>query len=208
MSLYLYVLDTLADWEIGHLTAEVRSGRFFRPGAHCPLVTVGNSRAPVRSMGGMQIVPDLSVGELRLSDEDLLLLPGGDLWFEPAQDAILGLAAERISRDLPMAAICGATLGLARVGALDCKRHTSNDLGYLRAVCPNYAGAERYLEERAVVDRGLVTASGQSALAFSCEVLRLLGVFRPETLVAWEGLYRTNEPRFFYALMESLGREA
>jgi len=207
MSLYLYVFDTLADWEIGHLTAEVRSGRFFRPGAHCPLVTVGNSRAPVHSMGGMQIVPDLSVGELRLADEDVLVLPGGNLWSDPAQDAVLGLAAERIARDLPTAAICGATLGLARVGALDHKRHTSNALDFLRTFCPGYAGAELYLEERAVVDRGLVTASGQSALAFSCEVLRLLGVFLPETLAAWEGLYRTDDPRFFHALWESLGRE-
>ena len=103
-----------------------------------------------------------------------------------------------------MAAICGATFGLGRVGALDTKRHTSNDLGYLRAVCPGYAGADRYANQRAVADRGLVTASGQSPLDFAVEVLRLLDVFAPRTLEAWEGLNRTNEPRFYFQLVQSL----
>lgn len=27
-TIYVYVLDTLADWEIGYVTAELKSGRF------------------------------------------------------------------------------------------------------------------------------------------------------------------------------------
>ena len=33
-TIYVYVLDTLADWELGHVTAELNSGRFFRAGAY------------------------------------------------------------------------------------------------------------------------------------------------------------------------------
>ena len=28
-TVYIYVLDTLADWELGYVTAELNSGRFF-----------------------------------------------------------------------------------------------------------------------------------------------------------------------------------
>jgi hypothetical protein len=29
---YLYVFDTMADWEIGYLTGEINSGRFYNKG--------------------------------------------------------------------------------------------------------------------------------------------------------------------------------
>ena len=32
MTIYIYALDTLADWELGYVTAELNSGRFFRAG--------------------------------------------------------------------------------------------------------------------------------------------------------------------------------
>jgi hypothetical protein len=32
-TIYIYVLDTLADWEIGYLTSELNSGRFFKKDA-------------------------------------------------------------------------------------------------------------------------------------------------------------------------------
>ena len=30
MTAYVYAMDTLADWEIGHVTAELHSGQFFK----------------------------------------------------------------------------------------------------------------------------------------------------------------------------------
>lgn len=33
-TVYLYVFDTMADWEIGYLTAELNSGRYYKRG--CP----------------------------------------------------------------------------------------------------------------------------------------------------------------------------
>lgn len=207
MKLYLYVLDTLADWEIGYLTAELRSRRFFADmNLVVPIVKVGASLDEITTMGGMAIRPDLALDQLELEDDDLLLLPGADTWFEPANRGILLVAKERIARDLPVAAICGATFGLASVGALDSKRHTSNDPGYLKAVAKDYAGQALYLDLPAVSDRKLVTASGLSALDFTYEVIKVLGVFRPETLEAWKGLNRTARPEYFHAMMESLGR--
>lgn len=30
ITIYVYTHDTMADWEIGHVTAELHSGRFFK----------------------------------------------------------------------------------------------------------------------------------------------------------------------------------
>lgn len=32
-TIYVYVLETLADWELGYVTSELHSGRFFRKDA-------------------------------------------------------------------------------------------------------------------------------------------------------------------------------
>ena len=78
-TVYLYVLETLADWEIGHVTAELSSGRFFREGApEVALRTAGCNRAPVRTMGGLNVVPDCTVDEISIDASGVLLLPGAD----------------------------------------------------------------------------------------------------------------------------------
>jgi len=32
ITIYVYVLDTLADWELGYVISELNSGRFFKKG--------------------------------------------------------------------------------------------------------------------------------------------------------------------------------
>lgn len=34
-TIYVYVLDTLADWELGYVTSELNFGRFFKKGVQC-----------------------------------------------------------------------------------------------------------------------------------------------------------------------------
>lgn len=53
-TVYVYVLDTLADWEIGYVTAELNSGRFFQKDAQSvELRTVSCSKKSVSTMGGL-----------------------------------------------------------------------------------------------------------------------------------------------------------
>lgn len=45
LTVYVYVLETLADWELGYVTAELNSGRFFKKDApRVSLKTVGDSK--------------------------------------------------------------------------------------------------------------------------------------------------------------------
>ncbi len=101
-------------------------------------------------------------------------------------------------------AICGATMAMADAGMLNSRRHTSNDLQVLRQYCPGYAGVSYYVDEPAVLDGNLVTASGIAPVEFAFQVLKKLGVMRENTLEAWYQLYTTRNADHYYSLAESL----
>jgi putative intracellular protease/amidase len=202
---YLYVFDTMADWEASYAIAELNSGRYIKNGSTKYTVrTISVKAEPIVTMGGMRIVPDITVDEFRPDDAGLLILPGGNTWLESIHDPILEKAKECLHDGITVAAICGATFGLARAGLLNDRYHTSNDLNYLRSVCPGYAGSAFYRPEPAVSDGKLITASGVAPIEFTYEILKNLDVFSPKTLEAWYQLYRMHEARYFYQLMESL----
>jgi putative intracellular protease/amidase len=202
---HLFVLDTLADWEPGYAIAHInRPG----PGVTSPyrVRTVGLDREPVRTVGGVSITPDLSLEELRPADSAMLILPGADIWTEPSTDPALAKARELIAAGVPVAAICGATFGLARAGLLDERKHTSNAPGWLAT--SGYRGGAHYLNEPVVDDGGVITASAMAPLEFARAILARLVVFPPKALEAWYGLFKTRDPACYHAFMEALGHGA
>ncbi|MFJ7736360.1 type 1 glutamine amidotransferase family protein [Lysinibacillus sp. NPDC097287] len=202
---YLYVFDTMSDWEVGYLIAELNSGRYFKKEiAPLEVVTVGIDKNPVTTMGGVKILPRISIEECILESTDLIVLPGGNTWLEEIHEPILKKVSKSLKEGTVVAAICGATVGLAKVGLLDSRKHTSNDLEYLKMICPNYSGENYYEMEPAVTDKNLITASGIAPLEFAMHVLKVLDVFAPETLHSWFSLYKTHEPKYFFELMNSI----
>ena len=76
-TIYVYVLDTLADWELGHVISELNSGRFFKKDAkRISLKTVGFTKEPIHTMGGLTIMPDCLIDDIAVSETSVLLLPG------------------------------------------------------------------------------------------------------------------------------------
>ncbi len=204
-TIYVYVLDTLADWELGFALAEFHSGRYFTwPGEGYTVTTFGLTQEPVVTMGGLRIVPDRTVDEVVVEQAALLMLPGGATWGAPQHGPVLAKVPAFLAAGVPVAAICGATTGLAQAGVLNDRPHTSNDLGYLRATCPAYAGEAHYQAVPAVTAGDLITASGAAPLEFAYHIVKRLAVFSDETLDAWYKLYTTREPHYFFQLMQSL----
>lgn len=204
-TIYVYVLDTLADWELGHVTAELHSGRFFKKGAPgVTLKTVGCSREPIQTMGGLTIVPDCLIEDVTVSERSVLLLPGANTWSNPRHGGILKKAGELICAGATVCAICGATAALAVAGLLDNRPHTSNGPGFLEIFCPTYKGTRFYVDQPSVADGNLITAAGTGGLLWAKQIIERLGVFAPDTLEAWYNYFSTGEPRYFYALMETL----
>jgi putative intracellular protease/amidase len=155
-------------------------------------------------MGGLKILPDIKLNEFSFENAAALILPGGDTWTEPVHELILSKAEQCLKEGIIVAAICGSTIGLARKGLLDFTWHTSNDLEYLKTICPNYRGEHYYKQEAAVTDGKLITASGIAPLEFSLHVLKALEVFSARTLDAWYNLYKKEETIYFYELMASI----
>jgi putative intracellular protease/amidase len=202
---YFYAVTGLADWEPGLALAELASGRFFKAGVQpYGIKTCALENGPVRTMGGVHIVPDCLVGDIALQDAALLLLPGSNDWLEPVHAPILKKVVEFLNAGVPVAAICGATFALANAGILNDRLHTSNALQAFKMFCPGYAGEANYREAPAVTDRDLITAGATDPVAFAYHILKRLDVFSEETLALWHTLFTTGDPEVYPALMDSV----
>ena len=201
---YVYVLDTLADWEIGFITAELYSKRYFAKNKELNCFKIGDTLKPITTMGGMIITPDIDITNIDFQEGDLLVLPGGDTWMDAKNKKILEIVSNVINQKVIVAAICGATAALAQSGLLNNRKHTSNDKDFLKTFCPDYKGSSSYINKPVVVDDNLITATGLAPLEFSYEVFKKINVMKKDTLEAWFQLYNTRESKYFYNLMESL----
>ena len=204
--IYLYVLDTMADWEVGHAIAELCSQPYFAEPKDWSVHAVAPTNRPVRTMGGVTIRPDMSVDEVSHDGMVLLILPGADTWLTSDHSRVLQLARDCLAAHVPVAAICGATAALAEVGMLDRVLHTSSSLEYLRMTCPHYRGAAYYRNELAVTDGALVTAGSSAQVEFACHILRLLSALRPDHLERWYGYFARHSVPDLLALLDTLKR--
>jgi putative intracellular protease/amidase len=196
---HLTLYDGAAEMEVGHLLAELHTGRF--TGTSFDLVTVAESPEPITSMGGVRMVPDALLDDLDPAKSDLLVMPGAEMWDAGGGASFAAVAERFLDAGVPVAAICGATAGLARAGVLDTREHTSASAEYLAMT--GYAGGERYVDERAVVDGGLITAGPQSPVQFARATLERLGLADERTLDAYEALFDRGDLEAFPVLMQA-----
>ena len=204
-TVYVYVMNTMADWEIGYCLAELNSKRFFRKDAcEISVKTVSISEDPVKSMGGLAIVPDLTIKDVQANKDNVLILPGSDSWSESENFRVVEIAKRLLEEGGLVAAICGATAALANNGLLDDKMHTSNGAGFLNMFCPEYKGTDNYIDKPAVRDGNLITAAATGALEMTRLVLEYLDVFGEDTLEHWYAYFSTGDANEFYAMMQSL----
>lgn len=208
ITVYVYVLDTMADWELGYVTAELHSRRFFKKGAEVILLkTVANTKEPVRTMGGLTILPDETIDDIVADVKNVLILPGADTWNDSAHQDIIKKADEFLSLGGTVCAICGATIALANAGLLNERRHTSNGPDFLDMFSQEYKGQSHYVDMPAVTDGNLITAGGTGALLWAKQIIEQLDVFRMDTLEAWYDYFNTGKAESFYALMNTLQQE-
>jgi putative intracellular protease/amidase len=185
-AVYLLVVDGFADWEPAHAVAELRRNGQYRVEA------AGLTRDPVTSMGGIRVLPSMTVTDVDPADVAVFILPGGDRWETAAVEPEIEELLKRLdAQKIPIAAICGATVAIAKLGLLRGRRHTSNGLDYLRSLVPGYDEGASYEDAPAVRDRGLITASGLGDVEFARELFEELGVLSADDRTLWAQIFRS-----------------
>lgn len=202
-TVHLFVFDSLADWEASYAIAGIHSPATPSAAGRYQVRTVGLSLAPVTTMGGVRILPDLTLDELDPAASALLILPGGTRWDAGELTEVMPAVARFLAAGVPVAAICGATAGLARAGFLDRVRHTSNAAAYLQAT--GYAGTTQYQEAGAVEDGGIITAGAIGALEFAVQIFRRLDLYPEAVIESWYQFFKTGDPAHFAQLMVAAG---
>jgi putative intracellular protease/amidase len=200
-TVHLFIFDTMSDWEYGYVVAGINSLLGQKAPGRFRVRTVSLSGDRIKTAGGLRVVPDLALGKLKPGKSAMLVLPGGAAWDKKKNKEAAQLAADFLAAGTPVAAICGATAGLARAGLLNNVPHTSNSRDYLAAT--GYEGAAFFRQKPAVRAGNLITASAMRPLEFAREVFAALEVYSDAVLAAWYGLYKTGDAKYFAAFMKA-----
>ncbi len=201
-TVHLFVFNTMSDWEYGYLIAGINNPQFQVTPGKFRIKTVALSEKSITTTGGLHVTPELTLDKLKPLNSAMLVLPGGIAWDKKKNKEAAQLAAEFIDSKIPVAAICGATAGLARAGILDTIPHTSNSKEYIAQT--GYKGGAFFREEPAVTSGNVITASAMCPLEFAREVFSTLGIYSEKVLLAWYNLYKTGDAKYFAQLMDSV----
>ena len=184
---YLLVFNGLSDWEPGLAAAEINKSRDYS------VKTVGFNEDTIVTMGGVSIVPDCTIDEINYNNAAIIILPGGGMWEnDPVMDMV-PVVEKFIKMDMPVAAICGTTVFLARHGFFEGVKHTSNGEAYLQNLVGKYKGNDLYVNKPSVSDNGIITANGIASLEFARDVLAELGIYDKDTLNVWYDFFKNPQ---------------
>jgi putative intracellular protease/amidase len=198
---HLFVFNGMADWECGHAVAGINTPDYQLDPGRYAVEAVGLRSDPVVTAGGLTILPDTTLHHLLPRESAMLILPGGKAWHENRNVEAVETAWAFVRAGVPVAAICGATAGLAMGGLLDDRRHTSNAREYLGAT--GYRGSGLYRDAPAITDGGVTTAAGTSPVDFAYEIFKVLDLYPPDALEAWYGLFKTGDPSYYAGIVAS-----
>ncbi|MFX1419372.1 MAG: DJ-1/PfpI family protein [Promethearchaeota archaeon] len=145
------------------------------------VVYIAYDKNPVKSSGGLTIIPDKKISEISdLSNVEGLLIPGGGT-------RILKAELENLLKNLNkerklIAAICAGPEFLAKSGILDGKKYTTSadPQSYKEENKPDPFPRENYVETRLVLDGNILTAKGYAFSDFALKIWDWFDVYDDE----------------------------
>src|SRR5689334_15917915 len=119
-TIVFYATETMSDWEYGYVLAGLQLAEQQRHGRFRIVVAAEDGVESVRSLGGLTVLPEASLSTLDPTDVAAIILPGAATWAESDnEEEALAFARDVLAGNGLVAAICGATFGLARTGMLN-----------------------------------------------------------------------------------------
>jgi len=198
--IYYFVFDGLVDYEASYALVAINNPQFQREPNGYKVVTVGDTTEAITTAGGVRILPDATLSEIDAKQAAMLILPGGVKWEKGGNMEVIASVQKVLQEGGVIAAICGATLGLAKAGLLDKRQHTSNAPEYLSS--SGYRGASNYVDTDAITDTGIITAGGVFPTAFAREVADALQLYEEDVADAWYHLIKTGDRKYFFDLVQ------
>lgn len=184
--IFVFLFNGFSDWEIAYLSPEIKKSDAF------DLVYFSKDGKPVLSMGGLRVLPEMSLPEISINDVYMLILPGGTAWKKGENSEIELFAKTLFVEKRTIAAICAATTYLGQQGFLNNLKHTSNDLNYLKGVAPKYLGEKNYQNSLAVTDENIITANGIAPIEFAREIFAKLKLYNDNDIDKWFQLFKNG----------------
>jgi putative intracellular protease/amidase len=120
------------------------------------------------------------------------------MWEGESHENLKTLLRRLHAEGVPIGAICGATLEIARAGLTRGIRHTSNSKDYLKTWVADYSDENFYVDELVVTDQNIITASGLGCVEFAREVIKQLNIYNEADTRTWfemfkHGVYPASE---------------
>jgi len=179
----LFLTDHWADWEAGHAIAGISMTEQY------VVKTIAVDKQPKVSIGGMRAEIDYAIADYQNFDNlAMLILTGSFSWGENRYDEIAAFVRDAHNRSIPIAAICGATIFLAKHGFLNSVKHTGDELEYFQEMLENeegYKGEEYFTVSQVINDGGFITANETAALEFAREIFYVLKTDTDEEINSW-----------------------
>ncbi|MFX1302858.1 MAG: DJ-1/PfpI family protein [Promethearchaeota archaeon] len=145
------------------------------------VVYIAYEKKPVKSTGGLTIIPDKEISEISdISNIEGLLIPGGSTRILKAEleNLVKNLNKERKL----IAAICAGPEFLAKSGILDGKKYTTSEepLYYKEKNVPDPFPRENYVDARVVLDGNILTAKGYAFSDFALKIWDWYNIYDSE----------------------------
>jgi len=179
----LLLTDHWADWEACHAIVGISFSELY------VVKTISTDKNPKVSIGGLRTEVDYSIEDYKNFDNlAMVILTGGFSWGEHRYDEIAYFVRKANEQNVPIAAICGATIFLAKHGFLDKIKHTGDDAEYFQEMLENeegYKGHEHFSVAQVINDGGFITANETASLEFAREIFRVLKTDTDEEINSW-----------------------
>ena len=182
----LVLTDNWADWEAAYAIAGINEESAYT------VITVAVDLAPKASIGGLRVEIDKCVKDCcNFENIALVILPGGYSWKENEYPEIAEFVREAAAHDVPIAAICGATVFLGKHGILDNILHTGFEYEAFQRE-QGYHGHDHYVSAQIVIDKGFITANETAAVEFAHAIFHLLKIDTDKEIDSWYDYFKNG----------------
>ncbi len=168
MTAYVMLYDGFANFEVVMPMYLLKTGMDVK--------TLGVSKEPVKSIEGLTVIPDKTLDEVKLLEEDVFIIPGGDPSVLDGEEGFYDLIRQGNEARTLLGAICAGTLHLAKAGVLTDKEYTTS----MARTSESPFDPDLFVKKNVVVDGHIVTAQPSGYVEFGITLGQLMDIFKDE----------------------------